>query len=401
MADPILPIVDDIVARGVNKLVQLRPSAAPFVVSGKGVYYDAFAGWKAQLLLLRQRLADEVISRRLGTPERPLAKGKALAELAASEFFAEILPEPQTAIGNVRLQRLTLAAGGGTIQKGTKFRIAANPTAPVPIPEASFESSEPIVVGPATSSVFVPLAATRPGTDGNSPLYAPGTSAPILIADAIFDPAFQVVDARVAGGSSGPSDRDIVQLAKAMYTGQYAPTAAALVAGALTDAGVKHVTTLTDTVLGQAILFVADESWAQSDEFLSLVIQSLKDRPWAGFGTSISVRGVLNVLATLSATVVLADPKFIDDTSDLRAIIRDRVRRYLDDRPDFYTFNLKAIGGIIATADPRILTCTDVAMTDPATGDPIVPTPLNRLLSSAYHYILPDNGVNLTVTFPT
>lgn len=401
MAKAILPILDDAVARGVAKLIQLRPSAAPFVISGEGVYADAFFGWRAQLALLRRRLADEALSRRL-----PLAKGRALVELARSEFFAEIDPAPQKAVARIVVRRTTGAMPAGTIKKGTKFRKVADPSAAIPVADAAYVSTDPVPVASGQSfPIIVTAEAVSAGPEANVPFFSNAPNGAIILDDSsIFDPALFVqsyADVTAAGGSSGPRDEDIVALAKAMYLGQYAPTKGALLAGALTDAGVKHVAFTLDPVLGQHVLFVADESWATSDPFTARCAQIVKDN-WLGFGCRIDVRSVFNVLAALSATVVLRSPKFADDTTEMREKIRAKVQSYFDARPDFWTFNLNTLGGIISRADPmRILTCTTVALTDGLTGATLTPEVISPTRSHVSHYVLPDSGITLTTKLPS
>lgn len=400
MADPILPIVDDAIARGVIKLKALRPSAAPFLISGGGRYFDPFAGWRAQLMLLRNRVADEVASRRL-----TLAQGKALVELASSEFFADLNPDPQTAVGIVEVFRPATGASG-TIKAGTRFKLHTDQTLSPPVAAASYISREPVFVGASVTAVNVPLIAELPGPDANIPRFANADAATIDLADDLFDPTLQCVgiitpsSTQMAGGSSGLKTDVLVALARAMYLGAFAPTDGALFAGALTDAAVAHVALVKDTTLAQTLMFVADESWAWSQAFNDQCAQILKDT-WLGWGARVAVRQVANYQVGVAATAVLADPKFGDDTTELSSIIRQKVSDYFDKRPDFYHFDIDSIGAVIATCDPRILTCTHVVVTDLQTGDPLTAVPLTGSSNFAYHFMLPAKGVDLTTTFPS
>ncbi len=399
MAKAIVPVLDDFIARGVLQLIRQRPGAGPFVISQRGRYFDVFAGWRAQLVLLRRRLIDEARARRL-----PTATGKALAELCASEFFAEIDPEPQTAVGSVLLTRPTADRGEGTIKQGTRFRLSADPDASPPVKEASYVAREPVFVprtGPDSLTCEVPLIATHSGSEPNVPRFLNGNSPQIALADSVFDPTFSVPTdgGTAAGGSSAVDANDLRRLARALYTGQHSPTDGAILAGALSSSSVKHVALVRDARLARSILFIADSSWAWSQAFQDQCAQSLKDK-WLGWGARLEVRPVVNVLIALSATVVLADAKFGDDTTDLRAKVRTQVRKYFDERPDFYTFDLNAIGGLIAAADPRILNCTAVSVAQPS-GVPLSPiAPLSSATGAVPHYVLPDNGITLTLSSP-
>lgn len=400
MADPILPIVDDAIARGILRLKELRPNATPFIISGEGTYADVFAGFRAQLLLLRRRLADEVKSRRLN-----LAEGKALIELAASEFFAEIVSEPQTAVGTVLLRRPTLDGGAGLIPVGTRFRRVADPNAkPLPVTNADYVSTAPVAVTVGSVDPLddqlaaVPIAAVGPGADSNIVAYKHYGSALLEIADPLFDDTFEVSSNDAAGGSDGVRGPELIAFAKARYVGQYGPTQGALIAGALSTTGVKHVAAWNDTDLGRAVLFIADQSWAWSQTFQNQCLQVLKEK-WVGWGARVALFGVQNYAVTLSSTVILADPKFGDDTTDLQNAIRTAVQKYFDNRPDFYAFDVNSLGGVIARCDPRILTCTNVVLANPVGGGDVERSNFADS-QTAFHYVLPGNGITLNIERP-
>ncbi|HEU4728383.1 MAG TPA: hypothetical protein VFT22_10850, partial [Kofleriaceae bacterium] len=358
------PNVDQIIATGIDALLAQRPSAGPFVHSGH--YGDIFAGWRAQLLLLNRRLVDECKAGRL-----PLAEGKALIELAASEFFAELPSDPQTAVGEISLIRPTATVGSGVIKQGTKFRLvpSTDPAVRSAFPVTSgiqYVTTEPVLVGPTDLSVnLIPIRATAPGAGANIPRILVGAAlATMILDDTLFDQSFTVNVAYAAGGSSGISSTDIRNFARAMYTGQYAATDGALLAGALSDAGVKHVALANDTQLARTVLFVADESWAWSQNFLNQCMQVLKDT-WVGFGARIAVMPIDNTLIGVNATVMLTDPKYANDTLDLRNIVRTAIRKYFDERADFYTFDMGVLAAVITASDPRILSCTSVTLLNP------------------------------------
>lgn len=390
----LIPILDDIVAQGLAKLIEGRPTAARHVVDQSGNYFDPFAGWRAQLALLRRRIIDECRARRL-----PTATARALVELAQSEFLAELPQDPQAAVGQVILTRPNVARGAGVIREGTRFRIDADPSASPPVAAARFVSSEPVYVD-ATTTLPIPIVAPLAGPDANIPRYVGSDSPAIVIDDTLFDTTFEVSASDAAGGSSGVSDPDLRRFAQAFYTGQFAPTDGALVAGALSDAGVKHVALVRDNKLGQTVLFIADQSWAWSLAFQNTCKRVLKET-WLGFGARVDVRPIVNRRVALRASVVLADPKFADTTAEIGASVRAAVRRYLDERADFYTFDPNALAGVVAACDSRVLTCTGATLVDLATGTELQPTTIAAQSPSLVHFYLTDNGLTLTSSLPT
>lgn len=101
MTKPQVPLVGDVVGRGIEALVAKRPSAAPHVEDGH--YGNVVEGWRAQFELARVRLVDEVAASR-----RVSAKGAALTELAASEYEVARRVEPLAAIGEVTIARVVV-----------------------------------------------------------------------------------------------------------------------------------------------------------------------------------------------------------------------------------------------------------------------------------------------------
>src|SRR5215471_3396530 len=96
--DPIIPRPDQAIGAGVEQLVALRPAAQAFIDTDR--YGNVFAGWRAQLALLVQRLVREVEASRLET-----ATGQALRDLCASEFDTVLNMTPQAALGTANLIR--------------------------------------------------------------------------------------------------------------------------------------------------------------------------------------------------------------------------------------------------------------------------------------------------------
>jgi hypothetical protein len=397
------PNVDQIIGTGIDAFSALRPSGAPFVVSGH--YGDIFAGWRAQLKLLNRRLVDETLQARL-----PTASKKGLQELASSDYNAIFSTDPQTAIGTVYLQRPT-AGAGGVIKKGTRFRIDANPSANPAVQQAQYESVEPVYItasgagsGDPGHTVPVRIRATRAGTHANVIKLISGVVlAPIVVADTLFDPTFATLPALgdAGGGSSGMSDDDIRQLSRALYTGQYAPTNGAIVAGALSSIGVKHAALVQDNVLARTVVFLADESWGYSNQLGATALQTIKSM-WMGFGGRVAVLPVLNQLTSATIGVQLTDPRYAADVVDITSNIRAALRAYLDTRSDFYRFDTQVMSGVVAKSDFRILSCRSLSLIDMATGAALTQQPLYTGQSGyAPHYYLADNGVSVTATSPS
>ena len=389
---PVVAVVNS----GRARLGVLRPSAKRF--TEKGRYGDLYNGWAAQFALLDQRRVDEARCARL-----PTSEGKALQELVSSEYLATVTTESQRSIGSTTLTRATYAGGAGMIKPGTRFRVAADPTVSPEVKEAQLESSEPVYVGAtALGTPPIPLVATRTGVEANLPLYTNRASPVVALADTLWDTTFAVTpgaSSEMAGGSTGPTDPSVRQLATALYTGQWGPTDGALLAGALSDAGVKHVALARDALYGQDVLFIADESWAYGATFGKRVKQLLRSK-WLGFGCRCDVRPIQNHQIAVVAQVTLADPRDLDDTTPIRDACRTKLRAYFDERPDFYTWNISSVGGIVARADSRILTCSTVSVVDFVTGAPVTPASLLGTDLYAPHYMLADNGVTLTLEQP-
>lgn len=428
-----LPLVDEVLAEGVAAFVRARPSAAPFV--NKGRYGDIFEGWRAQLDLLLRRLTSEVRAARL------LSDGDDLADLVSSEFRVTVNKDPQTAVGEVILLRTKTSDSNapnfsvGVIKKGAKFRKNPDPTANPPVEAAEYVSSRPILVtndstsasishlpgsitittagdGPWTHRqyVTVPIECTLAGTAGNDPQIQ-GVADHIVLTDTLFTPDFTgdgtdagVLSARAAGGSSGQTDSELRRIAKAARTGGFAPVEAALVAGALSRAGVKRVVIVNDTTLAQSVVFIADQSWGASTQLIQTVTSILRSE-WAGFGTRFAVRPFINLLIGVRATVVLANPDDIANTAAFDDSIGKALATYFDERPDPYIWRTNAIGGVIASANRKILLCAPSpapTVIDMQFGtdmdEPEQPTAQD---SSLTHYLMASNGARITYKVPS
>jgi hypothetical protein len=392
MASPVLPPLSTAITVGTNTLVGLRPQAEPFVVSG--VWGRVFDGWKAQLAKLRARAADELRASRLAS-----ASEDSLRELAASEFYASLPSDPTRAVGTVTLTRPFAGdMQGGPIAQGFRFKLNADPAASPPVQGAAYESTAPIWVNATDTTVYVPIQGTTTGPGGNIPRYQGRAAPAIVLADTLPDPlsTFTVAGSDAAGGSSGVEDADLRQLCSAMAAGQWNATDPALLAGSLLDAGVKHAIMLDDITLGQVILRVADVSWASSAMLQRRVLQALKDHPWLGFGCRASVQPIYNRLIAVRADVMLTDPKHTASMQEIQANISKALRAYFDNRKKFYLVYAESIGGVIARADERIMSCPAAHVVDVHTGVEFTYTPA-QAAANRVHWYLTDDALSLSV----
>lgn len=392
MTDPQIPTPDQIISPGIAELVRLRPQAAKFL--GTGVWSNVIVGLRAQSKLEIARLADAAKSGRL-----PLSEGAGLRELVASEFDILDKPGPLKAIGQVTLTRVSGGAAG-LIPKGTKFRRKATTIPPI-LKDATFESVIDVyMTAGALGSTTIPLIAVTEGSFANSPRTTPVLSTVAEVQDTLFDTTLTCDHFGSAGGSDGASDDDLKQYAFAFAQGQYAPTDWSIIAGGF-NAGVRHAK-LVDNGLGVATLWIADGDWASTPRWEDVVKQYIYDNVWSGFGENIDVLSIENKLIRLTANVVVTSPDVLFDTVELEAAMQTAVRKYFDERPDFYSFKLSALRGVLAQVDrKKVLGCLSVSVLD-LSGTPIAePTDFTGLNDLLYHYMMADNPLTVSFTLPT
>lgn len=455
MAAPIVPAVTRVLSAAIDAIVEARPTAQRHFNSG-GRWADLPALWRAQIQVALSRLSDEVVSARLRS-----AMGDALRTLCASEFETTLPSDPQTAAAFLTLARpdpvavwagstqyaagaIVQAAAGssvaqqaqnagtsgssepsfsgtigantsdngitwtcikkplaptGIIRQGTLFSKAADPTAvPLAIPAASYTVRKPTYVPEGQLSVALVLDAQRQGVDANVPTYTNyANPASIQPAAPLFDPTFATASCYAAGGSSGLPDDVLRAAAKAYAIGQYGANDAAVVAGLLRQQAVRHIAYFpANEALAYGQVYVADESWASGAGWVAQVAQQFASE-WLGFGCRLRYGSVANDSIAIAPTIVLASSDDLNDTDDIDANVRAAAKAYFDDRPDWYRWRLASLRAVISNADPRILTCTSVTVTDPTTGNPVA-EPANTFgqapwVSSLTHYDLTDSNV--------
>ncbi len=412
MADPQIPRVNELLGAGFDAIAAQRPSAVRHLAFGR--YGDVFHGWKAQAQLVLRRLAHEAKSTRL------ICGGRPLLDLLASEFDAIVDPSPQKAVGTVVLRRNYATAGeftGGVIRAGTKFRRPANATACPQAKEALYESTEPVYVGtdsvaapaPLTGRVqrvVVPIRAVTAGASANitqvySPILSDSDNPPIEKADTLFDSAFAVVYGDAAGGSSAPQDAKLRQLGKALGSGQYGPNEAAILAGLLLTSGVAHAAVREKTSSGTVLAWIADESWAWSDKLRDTALQNLNDT-WLGFGCACSIGQTSTVPVGVSVSATVRDKRTFADSSGLTEKMRQSVKAYFNDRPDWYSWRHAGIKGAVMRSDRRLLEVTDAVVKDldgNTISEPSGALPTTTINPIVYRYI-DDTNVSITLASP-
>lgn len=382
------PTPDEIVGKGIDKLVELRPRALRHINSGSGNYAKLFAGWRAQAALMCRRQADFAKNGRLR-----FSTGAPLRFLAGSEFDTPSELGRTTAVGQVTLTR---AAGrpGGTIYEGARFRRPSDETQRLYV-AAEYLVAANTTIPQGATSVEVPLVAARDGAHANRPLT--GTPATELeIASGIFDrAAWTVTSYESAGGSDGANDEDIQRYAYAFANGQHGPNNAAAIAGAL-KAGARHVIAVDDVAIAALRLAVADGSWASSTRWAKLIRQRLHDAKFVGFGCKVLASSIVNEIVFVEATCRVAHPSFLAESTALTKSIQQTLRARFDDRDTWNRWKLAELGAIVARASRRLLSCTSIAVKR-ADGS-AVSEPVD---GASTHYFLLDDGVRATFTNPS
>ncbi len=385
-----IPTPDEIIGKGIDALVTLRPRALAQINGGKGVYSHIFAGWRAQAAVVIRRLANHVKNGRLRFAEA----GAPLNELAESEF--DSLPDlgPTAAVGQVVLFR-SGSLPGGSIRRGTRFTRRADPSSQQLWGVATYECASDIYVRQGDATVEVPLVARLPGSASNLPNFGvPQTG--LEISDDIVDrAAWSVYAYEVAGGSDGADADDVRRYATAYAQGQYAPNDQAALVGAY-RAGARHVLLVQDPATASLRLYMADASWAGSTRWAKAVRQQMSDERFIGFGCKVLTFFVANQIVAVEAVAKVRQPEYLNETSDLDSAIQTALRAYFDDRPDWNRWSLAALRGVVARADRRILSCSSVAVKTLAGATVAEPAS-----SSTTHFMLLDNAVRVSYLSPT
>jgi hypothetical protein len=396
VTEPILPSVIDPIGRGIDALVRARPSSARHIERGR--YGHPFAGWRAQESILLARIADEIRAARL-----PTAEGAALRALAASEFDTDVVDGPTRAVGTIALWRPVEPTPAGVIRKGSLFRRVGEPTATPARADVLYAAVDDVYVPQSYLTARVVVEATAPGSAANIvPSDAPQYAQPPLelqVASALFDPTWRIDSGDAGGGSDRVTDDDVRRMARAFVLGRVAPTTAAILAGALLSTGVKRVAAFEDPVGAQTVLTIADGSFSGSTAWANRVRQRLYDG-FVGFGCKVRVDYARNRFVKVTAKLTLRDAAHGYDTSAILASAQKALRRYFDDRPDWYSFRNRAMRAVLARCDPRVLTCTSAVVESAwgtgAIADPGLVVPGMPL----FHYWLADDALSVEFDNP-
>lgn len=382
LCDALTPAVDALL----GDLSGARRDARQRAATG-GRFGDLLRGWQGQAELIRARLTKEVMATRLA------CGGQELKDLAKSEYFAELPPDPQFAIGEATLVRQLVNTSStptgqfttGVIPIGSKLHKAADVLSHANLGSADYASLLPTACGADdtvtvnngdgtwTHIQFVELTvqALLAGPAANFPFYgvddAPGLAippTPPVISSKLFDTTFVVEFFLASGGTLGVVDDQIRALARALAIGSNGPTGAAAVAGALTNTGVRRAVYVEDPSVAMGRLFIADESWASSATFQTQITKALLARPWIGWGCRIGIFLVQNLGIHVAPEILLRSADYVASQDEITGNVRAALLEYFDERPDWYTWTLNAIGAVIGAADDRILACTAVSVFD-------------------------------------
>jgi len=419
MAAPQIPRIADILAPGIDKLIELRPRAEQHLAKGR--WGDIIAGWSAQAALLVSHLVSEANAARLS-----LAEGDALRALASSDYWADLETAPTSAVGTASIERVvdngSSATTGnfgsiGDVPAGARFRRPADPDAVPPREEGIYQATEPVLADDVDTTVSdmgggvwrhtqilnVPIEAVRPGPHANTPVppFISGQNSPCEIVSPLFDTRFAPRFLIAGGGSASRIEDQIRAFARAMYLGQHGPVATALVAGALSDPGVRHVGVVLDPTQAIHRVIVTDESWGGSDVFSQRVQRRLVDGGWVGWGSRVGVDFAANIFVRVEASVII-ESDAVSAQAEIGAAVRKRLVRYFNERPDWWTWRANTIGGLIGLSDRRILACTSVAVRD-ANGGGALSEPSATLpyATRPNHYFLVNDQVKLTFSTPS
>jgi hypothetical protein len=417
VAAPILPTADSLLTPAINAIVAQRPEALAHFNSD-GRWTNLTKMWRGQAMVNLARMADEIKSRRLR-----LAVGDALRALCASEFSTSLPPEPQLSYATIVLNRPSggpsgiLRAGASTqfvkVAKPNGIPLPAANAYPGAIAAATYNVLAPVYVPASGSSqnVTVQCVAVSPGSAANVPLFTnSGYAAPTTIqpSNPLFDTNLVVASAVSSGGSSGLTDDVLRTAARAYNQGSFGPTDGAVIAALLGQQSVRHYAIFpANGYLDYAQIYVADESWASTTQWVSQVAQNFADN-WQGFGCRARFGTVSNLHIAISANIVLASTDALNYTAQIDDNVRAAAESYFNDRSDWYTWRTKSLQATLSSADPRILYCSSVTVSDAATNgtlsDPVNSFAGSSVFQTAWsptvtHYYLLDQGVT-TAYFP-
>lgn len=310
------------------------------------------------------------------------------------------------------------AAPAGVIRKGTQFTKVSRPDGvpvattspsvnsyPLPVSAAVYTTLQTVYVPQGTLSATVIASAVTAGAAANVPTFS-NYSTPTLIQSAkpLYDPTFAVSSCEASGGSSGLTDPVLVAAARAYAIGQFGPTDGAILAGCLRQQSVRHFAAFrASNTVDYAQVYVADESWGSGALWTSQVAQTVAS-DWIGFGCRARFGTIVNQQIAVSAAISLRSTDDLNFTDDIDSNVRTSVEAYFNDRSDWYRWRSTTLKAVISKADPRVLKCTSVTVTDAVTGA-AVPEPANTFglewSDTLTHYYATDANVTSVYSPPS
>lgn len=398
MADDILiPTADAVIIPVLEKIYEKRPSAFRHLNLRSGRYWHPVLGYRAQAARMLKRLALLATARRLKS-----SSGQELLDYVASEY--ETVPETDKtfAMGTLLLARdATLPLPGGVIPKGTRFTRTKFEVIGITFETADYETLTDIYVpADSTASIPVPIRALRPGAHANTPLYdGPGQATGITFPKIVENVSTLFFEA--AGGCDGADDDFVRLFAKTFSKGQYGPTSDASKLGALSATGVRHFLVYDEVATGSQKILIADASWGSSARWAATVQQTMYDADLVGFGCKVSFGMIRNKVVAVEATVVLRDPNYLTETTEIDLAIQKAVRSYFDDRVDWNVWSEDGLRAAIARAHPKIFNCPSIAVKEFASGAAVSEILTPNFTTEQFHFLVSSNATKLSYLGPS
>lgn len=272
------------------------------------------------------------------------------------------------AIGLCSFRRPTSAAGAGTIPAGTQIRAPYSGSSQVFVTTADAT----LASGDLTTVVYV--AAATAGAAGNVGVVASGlalTGSPGPLFDATLTPDNTPgYGLTVVGGNDEEKDAPFRERQRLYEQGRQGATRAAVVLAALSVPQVAHVVTadcFTPAIGGYAVLYCGDMNWsslapelAANDPMLAGVAYALDQPRGRGFGAPILVRGISQVVLTVTGVVTMTQSMASYNATALRAAAQQAALAYFTSRADPYAFDERMCAARIARIDDTV---ANVALT--------------------------------------
>jgi hypothetical protein len=415
---PQIPNPNDALSAAVAYLTANKPETVPHL--GSGNWANVLQGWRAEMAMTIQRIAQEVKASRL-----PFATGQDLISLAGSEYDTFVSPDPLTASGYLLVERPVISnMPAGIFRAGFRIRRLATqyPTSTPTLPSATYTVVRDTPVLTGQNIITLLIQADNTGSYANHPNGATGAN--VQFGDTPFDPNLFIPSGglgalSMAGGSDGISDPLIRAACKAYFTGRYGPTIGGVTAGALRAVGVAKLFVADDPVLAVTYVVPVDSSWSASLALDQAVAGILNDSPttpgFAGFGCRVLVGasdpslqvGFRNVFVSVAITVTLRSANLLASTGPTENNIKAAVLKYFNDRQDWNVFRLQAIESVVAQSDRSIASCTNASVTKVSDGTTVLEplggfqAPTANNFQAISHFYLDGSNISITWLQPS